>query len=122
MRDKLVRLIDDNKTCTFVDLECSECEYSDRTPCFAERMADVLIAHGVTFADVPDNNVGKWIPVSERLPDDSGNVILCTRSKIVGAGFYDKTTKNWVQHYSGGGICVEVTHWMPMPEPPKEGE
>ena len=64
----------------------------------------------------------KWIPVTERLPEDSSGVILCTRSRIVGVGFYDKDTRNWVQHYSGGGICVEVTHWMPLPEPPKEVE
>ena len=77
-------------------------------------IADHLIANGVT--------IQKWIPVSERLPEDSRGVILCTRSRIVGVGFYDKNTRSWVQHYSGGGICVDVTHWMPLPEPPKEGE
>ena len=66
------------------------------------------------------NKPQKWIPVTERLPKDSGGVILCTRSRNVGVGFYDKNTRNWVQHYSGGGICVDVTHWMPLPEPPKE--
>lgn len=46
-------------------------------PCFAGRMADVLIAHGVTFADVPDNNVGdKWIPVRERLPEKEGKCFV----------------------------------------------
>ena len=72
--------------------------------------ADHLIANGVT--------IQQWIPVTERLPGDSRGVILCTRSRIVGVGFYDKHTRNWVQLYSGGGICVDVTHWMPLPEPP----
>lgn len=71
---------------------------------------------------VKDINVPSWIPVTERLPEDSRGVILCTRSRIVGVGFYDKNTRNWVQYYSGGGICVEVTHWMPLPEAPKEVE
>ena len=61
----------------------------------------------------------KWIPVTDRLPEDSRGVILCTRSRIVGVGFYDKNTRNWVQNYSGGGIFIAVTHWMPLPEPPK---
>ena len=61
----------------------------------------------------------QWIPVTDLLPDDSRGVILCTRSRIVGVGFYDNNTSNWVQYYSGGGICVDVTHWMPLPEPPK---
>ena len=74
-------------------------------------IADHLIANGVT--------VQQWIPVSERLPDNSATVNLCTRSKIVGTGFYNKYTKSWAQYYSGGAICVDVTHWQPMPQPPK---
>lgn len=77
------------------------------------QVSDHLIANGVTMQE--------WIPVTERLPDDSAEVNLCTRSRIVGTGFYDKYTKSWVQHYSGGALCVDVTHWMPMPEAPKEG-
>ena len=73
--------------------------------------ADHLIAHGVT--------VQEWISVKDRLPDNSATVNLCTRSKIVGTGFYNKYTKSWVQYYSGGAICVDVTHWQPMPQPPK---
>lgn len=57
MRDKLIELIDNNKACDR-EIACCECEYSDISPCFAVRMADALIAHGITFADVPDNNVG----------------------------------------------------------------
>lgn len=74
-------------------------------------VADYLMYHGVT--------VQEWIPVKTRLPNDSATVTLCTRSRIVGTGFYNKYTKTWWQYYSGGSICVEVTHWMPQPLPPK---
>lgn len=62
----------------------------------------------------------KWIPVTERLPEDSVAVNLHTKSGVVGTGFYDKHTKSWVQWYSGGSCSVDVTHWMPLPTPPEE--
>ena len=95
--------------------ECKTCEYDNLGEnCWQSKLADDIIANGATLQ--------QWISVSERLPDDSGDVILCTRSRIVGVGFYDKMTRSWVQHYSGGGICIDVTHWMPLPELPKENE
>ena len=81
------------------------------------KTAENLIANGVVVSN--SETATKWIPVTERLPEDSRDVILCTRSRIVGVGFCDKNTRNWNQHYSGGGICVDVTHWMPLPEAPK---
>ena len=80
-------------------------------PVFSESVADHLIANGVTIPE--------WISVEERLPEDSDEVNLCTRSGIVGIGYYDKYRKNWVQYYAGGALCVDVTHWMPLPKPPK---
>lgn len=74
-------------------------------------LADHLIANGVT--------VQEWIPVTKLLPDDSANVILCTISRIVDVGFYNKYTRSWVLWYSGGGLGVDVTHWQPLPQPPK---
>ena len=61
--------------------------------------------------------VGEWIPCSERLPKDSGDVIIVTKSSIVGVGSYFEDGKNWVQWYSGGGIAVDVIAWMPLPAP-----
>ena len=77
----------------------------------AEEIADFMIANGVT--------VQEWISVKDSLPEDSVEVNLHTRSGVVGTGFYDKQTKSWVQCCSGGSLVVDVTHWMPLPEPPK---
>lgn len=60
----------------------------------------------------------QWRRVEERLPDDSREVIIFTASKIIGVGSFIRP--NWYQWYSGGGLPVDVTHWMPLPEPPKE--
>nr|DAI47383.1 MAG TPA: Protein of unknown function (DUF551) [Caudoviricetes sp.] len=60
-----------------------------------------------------------WIPCSERLPND-GEFVLTYKNGQFEAQEYEKRRNGWI---SGGwfwSLCT-VTHWMPMPEPPKEG-
>lgn len=55
----------------------------------------------------------KWIPVTERLPDDMKRVLVY--SKIQGI------RTDFLCHYGSGWYRTTlVTHWMPLPEPPKE--
>ena len=62
--------------------------------------------------------VPKWIPVTERLPEDDVFVLNCNDhgniviGKIIGGTW-------WYKYFSYQG---QVTHWMPLPEPPKEEE
>ena len=69
-----------------------------------------------------DNNVGdKWIPVSERLPENSKDVLVWGSGYAVHIAWYVPTFNEWRTNeydYDDG----EVTHWMPLPEPPKECE
>jgi len=65
----------------------------------------------------------RWIPVSERLPEDTERMLT-----IVCDAFEDTTAISILQHYGDGdwfswdsGRYV-VTHWMPLPELPKECE
>ena len=94
---------------------------------FSELLADYLIANGVTFA--PDTNVGlKWIPVAERLPDlipcNAGTayseaVIIWTSGRKAMIGVWDGTDFLCAADYwEADG--EEITHWMPLPEAPKE--
>ena len=52
MRDKIAELIDNNKACSF-ECSCEDCTYNDEPACFAYRLADALIAHGVTKQTTP---------------------------------------------------------------------
>lgn len=84
----------------------------------AEDVADHLIDNGVTFAT--DNNVGdKWIPVSERLPNICEPVLVCC-DFMGGKAFRvsDRYGKNGML-WAGIPDNHKVTHWMPLPEPPK---
>jgi hypothetical protein len=94
---------------------------------WAEVIADFLIANGVT--------VQKWIPVTERLPDvairhnsrwekstESVRVLCVCKQKsgkrMVKEGCC-KVYANGIVYWAIPGAIDSVTHWMPLPEPPK---
>lgn len=62
----------------------------------------------------------RWIPVTERLPNICETVLVCF--DFMGAKAFrvsDRYGKNGML-WAGLPSNSEVTHWMPMPEPPKE--
>ena len=92
-----------------------------------------MLIDNVPTADVQERQ-SEWISVNERMPEDSGDYMVFNDGRIEIApydkeaaqeGFYpfgyeDKeidemgnTLIDWIE-ISG------VTHWMPLPEPPKE--
>ena len=92
-----------------------------------KRIADHLIANGVT--------VQEWIPVTERLPERDKEVLLIVhgwedrlyytgclhrqeaeRSWLTGIESKASDWKIWGFSYLREPI---VTHWMPLPNPPK---
>lgn len=86
----------------------------------AEFVADHLIAHGVTLQDVPDNDVGKWISVKDRLPEESGTYIVTANdghAQRVSFVLWQKKNRMW--NLTGARSYWRVTHWQPMPQPPK---
>ena len=75
----------------------------------------------------------KWISVKDKLPEN--NAVCLTYSPKgkmrVAEAFLPSLLPNskcdpmecwWSTHGSGGARFVAVTHWMPLPEPPKEGD
>ena len=83
-----------------------------------EALADYLLDNGVV--------VREWIPVTERLPEKEDTYLVYTeRGSVYSSHFY--TEKKFASGYvreASWSQCgkVNVTHWMPLPEPPKEGE
>ena len=114
-REKLIELLlEIDSVCDASDC-CECCEEG----CYTHRAADHLIANGVTFAT--DTNAGsKWISVEDRLPEPG--VVVLVYSKLGCTYFsyilrYHLEGRPFAIEYSGGW---EITHWMPMPVPPKE--
>ena len=62
---------------------------------------------------------GKWIPVSERMPEDRTQVILWDAEiGEVTSGHYSHKTQTF--YHCGDAIENEITHWMPPPCAPQE--
>ena len=85
-------------------------------PSVFENMADHLIANGVT--------VQEWISVKDRLPENRDDVLVCrtwwneTRNPQI--GWYNDVAQEWqILDSDGYYPCGKVTHWMPLPQPPK---
>lgn len=68
-----------------------------------------------------------WISCSDRMPEDTKMLLAFSQGEIVAAYW------NWVMSpidykkyraftYLSGNILDDVTHWMPLPEPPQEAK
>ena len=79
-----------------------------------------------------EGKLPKWIPVTERLPEERINpntrdfeYVLCVtiwgdvRPFKYGTPIGQKEAHFW---NGAGYVDAYVTHWMPLPEPPKDGE
>ena len=112
VREKLVELIND---CRFMEGYGMD---------LVERQADHLIAHGVT--------VQEWISVDDRLPENGQEVFVAYvfpfQNSLISKHFYSASIyyiddgNGLVNrpHFENEGFHgMRVTHWMPMPQPPK---
>lgn len=63
----------------------------------------------------------RWIPVTERLPEDSGYYIVCAKDGArthVSFVQYQSRYRSWL--LNGARAYWRITHWMPLPEPPRD--
>ena len=109
IKEKLIELVDD-----FVYNIDVKRWYSEEHD---EGLADHLIAHGVTVQGDKDTNVPtKWISVKDRLPEMYKNVLVIrTDGKIR----FDAIGSLNVWYEEVWHTGNPVTHWMPLPQPPK---
>ena len=72
--------------------------------------------------DALQARIPQWISVKDRLPEDEEMKLIATWHKnVMKIAYYNQEIKSWVSN--GYELWdVTVTHWMPIPEPPKENE
>lgn len=103
MREKMIELI---------DAVLLYLPWGEVTPHTAADIADRIIDSGIC-------DESKWIPVTERLPA-YGEIVLAFGKYHATSGMFrgtSQTKPNW-WHWRGN-MYKEVSHWMPLPEPPK---
>lgn len=61
--------------------------------------------------------VPRWIPVGERLPEEEQDVVVFTNEGTHVAALDEDGI--WCPSHGDGWMFPEVTHWMPLPEPPE---
>ena len=75
-------------------------------------IADGLIAGGVT--------IQRWIPVTERLPEEGDRYLCRLKSFAFPGSFYQSILRYDKYGFQDGGVYEDgVTQWMPLPQPPK---
>ncbi|WP_316242330.1 DUF551 domain-containing protein [Klebsiella pneumoniae] len=87
-----------------------------------KRIVRELAAAPQSPGSEPSTVPGKWIPVSERMPEDSGRYwCYVEEQNDLGKSHYQWNCSwngdRWWVESEGGGI---VTHWMPLPAAPQE--
>ena len=96
-------------------LSCNKCKW--RPKC--DGISDSFRKAADAIEELTDKNVGKWIPVTEALPEKDVPVLVYL--------FGDSPYIAWINH-DGEWETEEFTidrdylpkTWMPLPEPPKE--
>ena len=129
--------------------KCEGCEYTeDFPPCVhctikafndaADAIED-LIAALTASNEVIAKNKPRWIPVTERLPEGDNRILVCSKlrdgqywqsvcrfaNNLHEVDEYDfpNERRPGFYYYDDEYGWIEktgVTHWMPLPQPPKE--
>lgn len=78
------------------------------------------IAHSINN----EPTINQWISVEERLPEPDTPVLVCVPDysdthRVLIARYDDLW--GWIGQWDGAiSMRTQITHWMPLPEPPKE--
>ena len=121
-REEAIRILDPETTGEAL----AEIEYYSGFSAKTSVVQAVSDACVLAVAALREQEERRWIPVTERLPESEGTYLVYTnRGSVYASHFYEKKVfrDDYVREpqWSQRGK-VEVTHWMPMPEPPKEDE
>lgn len=121
-------------------IDCKDCpRNTDRKTyyerCACSEVADICntITDFATFADVQP--VNQWISCKDKMPDTpeqgmdakySDCCLVCDDFGWIGMGYYmTDGKKSWWEFADAQNKIkidwTEITHWMPLPKPPKEG-
>lgn len=107
---------------------CKHCPYKD--DCHLSDGGSELAADALAYIQQLEAQVPKWISVEERMPEDGVNVLVyaigCNEPSVIAMSnhihsMYGYNIEGWRAPWQYFFHEYKITHWMPLPEPPKEG-
>ena len=60
-----------------------------------------------------------WVDVNDRMPNDYEKVLCLCQANIYEVLIWDNIQQTWFHDATHSYFKTFVTHWMPLPEPPK---
>lgn len=127
MYDELIKRMRDSEheiDCSLCDRDCCYPDGKVHSKCIIIEAADAIEElqkqrdEWESHAALAESFARGWIPVTERLPEEYETVLLLPMSGEVISGYYDSEHKSYCDMTGFRHLC---THWMPLPESPKEG-
>jgi hypothetical protein len=107
---------------------CEHCKFYSSLGC----QSTLICKDGNKFLAADVQPVDRWINVKDRLPEDN-KPVLCFVIDTTGEGssyvigscehsefWFLKIGDN--KRFSFPHMQIKVTHWQPLPEPPKDGD
>ncbi len=64
----------------------------------------------------------QWISVKDRLPEDGQDVLACVNGQVLISYVHGMKGFSSEWGLAENGETIWPSHWMPLPEPPKETE
>lgn len=94
--------------------------YGIKNPVYLDEIEDAYY-QGMVDADAHPH----WISVEDELPKNRESILFtdggCVYSGRYYGGRYYGDKGDWVDFCEVSTLIEDVTHWMPLPEPPKKG-
>ena len=123
-REEAIRILDPETTGEAL----AEIEYYNGFSGKTAAVQAVSDACVLAVAALREQEERRWIPVTERLPDDGEQVIVVATGKPESNITLDNaiefaefsTDEGWILEMWPEWEDPKVTYWMPCPEPPKE--
>lgn len=82
-----------------------------------------LSAYDMSIAALREQEIRRWIPTTERMPEDIGMYLVIEKHWLDGSPGIKIAKWNTVDWFTAdrknNEITPRVTHWMPLPELPK---
>lgn len=80
---------------------------------------EILLNQGEALAQAKAQAVQEWISVKDSLPNRQVNVLVASKHNFVCIASLTNNHKN-NKFYDGDSLAINsITHWMPLPKPPK---